>query len=93
MISSKNPEDDDPVLKAEMERALGPYMSLLPRDYIEKVLKPILRHALTEDAVGRSLLDRVRQMEQRAPLKSGEKTKEGVRVELPAGEKRPRGKR
>jgi hypothetical protein len=92
MSTPKNPEDDDPVLKAELERALKPYQGLVPRRYLEDVLKPILRHALTENPVGKKLLDRVRAIKQRPPSKSGEKTMEGVRPLSPSNGKMPGGK-
>lgn len=80
MAKSKNPEDDDPVLAAEMERALAPYRSLVPPDMLE-VLRDTLRHALTQHSVGKDLLDRARAIERRPPMKSGEETKERTAVD------------
>jgi hypothetical protein len=85
MATPKLPEDDDPVLAAEMERALRPYEGLVPPQML-LVLRDILRNALTEHPVGRTLLDRVRALERVPPSKSGAETKPGLKV-VPTGAK------
>ena len=78
-MAKKNPEDDDPVLAAELNRALAPYRTLVPPEMLE-VYRDILRHSLTENPVGKALLDRVKAIERKPPSQSGEEAKEGANV-------------
>lgn len=70
MTRADNPQD--PVLAAEVERAIAPYRSVLPAEAI-RVIAEILEHALTTHPVGAELLDRVRPRADR--LHSGNETK------------------
>ena len=79
MVRNKNPEDNDPVLAAELNRALAPYRNLVPPEMLE-VYRDILRMSLTEHPVGKALLDRVKAIERKPPSQSGEETKEGANV-------------
>ena len=58
----------DPVLEAEIERAMRPYRSLLPPD-MQDVFEDILVMAYTEHPVGRAILARLRP--QRVTSESG----------------------
>ena len=64
----------DPVLEAELDRAMKPY-NHLPRA-MRKAFRDNLRRALTEDPKGKALLDRVRP----PPIvtESGDVPKEGA---------------
>ena len=52
-------DQKDPVLEAEIERALAPYKALLPPDMLE-VFRAELERALTQDPVGKRLLRAVK---------------------------------
>jgi len=49
----------DPVLEAEIERALAPYKGLVPPEMLA-VMRAELERALTQDAVGQALLKQAR---------------------------------
>ena len=65
----------DPVLEAELDRAIEPYRALLPPELLAE-LRESLADALTTHPVGRSLLDRVRP--QPVVESSGPRPKEGA---------------
>lgn len=71
MSKKRQPEDDDPVLAAELNRALAPYKNLVPAEMLAH-FRENLRRALTEDPAGKKLLDRVREVERRKREKSGQ---------------------
>jgi hypothetical protein len=79
MTTPRYPEDDDPLIAAEIERAIEPYRGLVPPRML-LVLRNIARMSLTEDPLGRELLKRVRALNQTAPLKSTEKTLPGAKA-------------
>lgn len=49
----------DPIVAAEVERAIAPYERLFPPDVV-LTMREILEHALTSHPVGMALVDRVR---------------------------------
>ena len=49
----------DPIVAAEVERAIAPYERILPPDVV-LTMREILEHALTSHPVGMALVDRVR---------------------------------
>jgi len=53
------PRAKDPVLEAEIERALAPYIALVPSEMLA-IMRAELERALTNDPVGQSLLKQVR---------------------------------
>jgi len=55
----KTDTPDDPVLAAEVQRAVEPYRRIFPAEVIS-IMEEILEHALTTHPVGVELLDRVR---------------------------------
>jgi len=79
MTTTQKSQEDDPLIAAELERALAPYKKLVPPKMLE-IYRGILRDALTQHPVGKALVDRVRDLERRPRPMSGEKTKEGVVV-------------
>jgi hypothetical protein len=95
-MPSKNPEED-PILRAELDRALAPYKKLVPPKMLE-VMRENLRHALTEHPVGKALVDRVRQVERKPPTTTGEALKpeaeaESTPMTKPPSRDKPRGRR
>jgi hypothetical protein len=68
----------DPVLEAEVERAMKPYKKLLPPK-MQAVFRENLVRALTQDPKGKALLDKVRP----GPLvtESGKVLKEGAEAQ------------
>lgn len=65
---------EDPILAAEIERAVAPYRALFPAEAIATI-EDILEHALTTHPVGAALLDRMRP--RAAPDRSGAQAKDG----------------
>lgn len=97
MTTLRYPEDDDPLLAAEIERAIEPYRGLVPPQML-LVLRNIARMSLTEDPLGRQLLERMRALDRAAPSKSGEETRPGLKADrsiavLPFVGKKPGGDR
>jgi hypothetical protein len=75
------PDDpEDPVLEAELERALDPYRGVLPADLFAE-LRASLADALTTHPVGKALLDRVRPPP--GQQKSGPRAKPGAEDDEP----------
>jgi len=52
-------EAKDPILEAELERALAPYRGVLPAEVLQE-FRDALEHALTKHPTGSLLLARVR---------------------------------
>ncbi|XXX77807.1 hypothetical protein WMF30_03405 [Sorangium sp. So ce134] len=69
------PSATDPFLDEVVERALAPYRGIAPRELLE-TMREMLVEALTEDEVGRDLLERARP--RAAPLGSGIESREGA---------------
>lgn len=72
---------DDPVLVAEVQRAIEPYRRMFPPEVV-LVMEEILEHALTTHPVGVKLLDRVRPRAARE--RSDTRPKDGVAEAAPA---------
>ncbi|WP_437303761.1 hypothetical protein [Sorangium sp. So ce388] len=74
-MANDEPSATDPFLDEVVERALAPYRGLAPRELLE-AMRELLVEALTEDEVGRDLLERARP--HATPLGSGVKTRDGA---------------
>ncbi|AGP34093.1 hypothetical protein [Sorangium cellulosum] len=74
-MPTDEPSATDPYLDEVVERALAPYRGIASRDVIE-AMRELLVEALTEDEVGRDLLERARP--RAAPLGSGIEAREGA---------------
>ncbi|HTN90441.1 MAG TPA: hypothetical protein VL242_42495 [Sorangium sp.] len=74
-MANDEPSATDPFLDEVVERALAPYRGLAPRELLE-AMRELLIEALTEDEVGRDLLERARP--HATPLGSGVETRDGA---------------
>jgi hypothetical protein len=70
------PSATDPFLDEVVERALAPYRGTAPRELLE-TMREMLVEALTEDEVGRDLLERARP--HATPHGSGVQVRDGAR--------------
>jgi hypothetical protein len=84
--------EDDPVLQAELKRALGPYEKMLPPDIL-KSMREMLIDALTTHPVGMRALEKLRKAHEAAQVsKSGTREKDGTpgaSADKPAEKKGP----
>ncbi|WP_437913293.1 hypothetical protein WME73_42030 [Sorangium sp. So ce302] len=74
-MSNDEPSATDPFLAEVVERTLARYRGIASHDVIE-TMRELLVEALTEDEVGRDLLERARP--RAAPLGSGVEARDGA---------------
>lgn len=74
-MANEEPSATDPFLDEVVERALARYSGVASHDVIE-AMRELLVEALTEDEVGRDLLERARP--RAAPLGSGVAARDGA---------------
>ncbi|XXT19277.1 hypothetical protein WME94_54540 [Sorangium sp. So ce429] len=74
-MSNDEPGAADPFLDEIVERTLAPYRGIAPPELLE-AMRELIVEALTEDEVGRDLLERARP--HATPLGSGVETREGA---------------
>ncbi|KYF74764.1 hypothetical protein BE11_51040 [Sorangium cellulosum] len=74
-MANDDPGATDPFLDEIVERALAPYRALAPRELLD-AMREMLVEAITEDEVGRDLLERARP--HATPLGSGVETRDGA---------------
>ncbi len=75
MSTPTPPTPLDPIVEAEVERAISPYVGLLPPEVL-KTMREVLEDALTTHPVAMKLIDHLR--ERVAPDASGTIPKEGA---------------
>ena len=84
--------EDDPVLQAEVKRALGPYEQILPPATL-KAMRETLIDALTTHPVGRRALEKLRKAHEATQVShSGTRVKDGApstTADKPAEKKGP----
>ncbi|AUX24984.1 uncharacterized protein SOCEGT47_055250 [Sorangium cellulosum] len=73
-MAKDEPSATDPFLDEVVERALAPYRGVAQPELLE-IMRELLVEALTEDEVGRDLVERARP--RAAPLGSGVQARDG----------------